>query len=218
MTWIATHLPFTGICGSLHSLQRRLAVSSTGTRQSFQASMDRLTNRHKSPRNTHRTTAGALQPTHELRREFRAGDHTSDMNGHRDLASGCFGCINFSRAVESTCHFDPEINIHRCSALGGMMIQEDVMPVGAKAWLTSQKLPNLIQGRAPCRANRTNRNSASDSGQFSCRHTFDRYDGGDVFNLVTLTDDLQRAFDLVTYTVLDLVVRRSEGESKRGQS
>jgi hypothetical protein len=73
----------------------------------------------------------------------------SDMNGHRHLASRRFGRINFSRGVESACHFDPEINIHRRIAVGGMMVQEDVVPVGAKARSATQKLPNLIQGRTP---------------------------------------------------------------------
>jgi hypothetical protein len=88
----------------------------------------------------------------------------SDMNGHRDLAGRRFGCINFSRGVESACHFDPKINIHRRIAVGGMMVQENVMPVGAKARAATQKLPNLIQGRTPRRPNRPNRDLPSDSG------------------------------------------------------
>ena len=89
---------------------------------------------------------------------------SSNMNGHRDLASGRFGGVNFSRGVEGVCYFDPEINIHRRIAVGGMMVQEDVMTIGAKAGLATQKLPNLIQGGTPRRSHGPNRDLPSDSG------------------------------------------------------
>jgi hypothetical protein len=100
----------------------------------------------------------------------------SDMNGHRHLAGGGFGRINFSGTVESACHFDPEIDIHWRIAVGGMMVQEDVVPVGAKARLATQKRPDLIQGWAPRQPNRPDRDAPSDSGQFSCWYPLDRYD------------------------------------------
>ncbi len=138
---------------------------------------------HKSPRSAHRKTSGALQPTHELPREFHAGDLPSDMNGHRDLARGCFGWINFPRAIESARHFGAEINIHRRIAVGGVTVQEDVVSVGAKARLATQKLPNLIQGRTPCRPNRPKCDLPSNGGQFPCWHTLNRYRGGHPFSL-----------------------------------
>ena len=105
------------------------------------------------------------------------------MNGHCDLASGCFGWKNFSRAIESACHFNPEINIHGRIAVGGVMIQEDVMSIGAKARLPTQKLPNLIQGRTPCRPNRPNCHLPSNSGKFSRWHTSNRYSDSHLFSL-----------------------------------
>src|SRR6516225_157269 len=76
----------------------------------------------------------------------RGVECNSDSVQDTPLAGRRFGCINFSRGVESACHFDPKINIYRRIAVGGMMVQENVMPVGAKARAATQKLPNLIQG------------------------------------------------------------------------
>jgi hypothetical protein len=89
---------------------------------------------------------------------------SSNMNGHRDLASGRFSSINCSGGVEGACYFDSKINIHSRIAVGGMMVQEDVMTIGVKARLATQKLPNLIQGGTPRRSHGPNRDLPSDSG------------------------------------------------------
>src|SRR3989441_5655442 len=77
----------------------------------------------------------------------------SDMSGHGDLACGRLCTDYLAFALKGPNNLNAEVNVHRCITMGGMMVEEAIMPVGSQAFMAAEELPDEIKRRLPDAAN-----------------------------------------------------------------
>jgi len=100
---------------------------------------------------------------------------TSDVQRGRSLARGRFRRVDLSRSIKTSRHFDAEIDVHRQIARGRVVVEEDIVSVGAKARLGPQEFPDLVQGCTPGRPDLSDRNLAANRSQFAGLDLLNRY-------------------------------------------
>src|SRR5262249_58767782 len=59
----------------------------------------------------------------------------------------------FAFALKGPDDLNAEFNFHRCTTIGGMMVEEAIIPVGSQAFIATQELPDEIKCRLPDAAN-----------------------------------------------------------------
>jgi hypothetical protein len=87
------------------------------------------------------------------------------MSGHGDLARGRLCTDYFAFALKGPNHLNAEVNIHRSITMGGMMIEEAIMPVGSQAFMAAKELPDEIKRRLPDAANVSTERAPSHRGE-----------------------------------------------------
>src|SRR5215813_1263338 len=75
------------------------------------------------------------------------------MSSHSDLARRRFCTDYLTFAFKGPNDLNAEFNVHRCTTIGGMMVEEAIMPVGSQAFIATQELPHEIKCRLPDAAN-----------------------------------------------------------------
>jgi hypothetical protein len=73
----------------------------------------------------------------------------TDMSGHGDFACGRLCTDYLAFAFKGPNDLNSEVNVHRCITMGGMMVEEAVMPVGSQAFMAAEELPDEIKRRLP---------------------------------------------------------------------
>jgi hypothetical protein len=75
------------------------------------------------------------------------------MSGHDDFACGRLCTDYFAFALKGPNDLNAEVNVHRRITMGGMMVEEAIMPVSSQAFMAAKELPNEIKRRLPDAAN-----------------------------------------------------------------
>ena len=77
----------------------------------------------------------------------------TDMCGYSDFTCRRL-CTNYlAFALKGPNYLNAEVNVHRCVRLGGMMVEEAIMPAGSQAFMVAEELPDEIKRRLPDAAN-----------------------------------------------------------------
>ena len=97
----------------------------------------------------------------------------TDVDSGHDVAGGCFDQAHFAGRRKGAGYFYSEINVHGRLGLVGMMVEKDVVSVGAKARILSQKIPNFIESGTPCGGDLSDRDPAANGRKFPSRDGFD---------------------------------------------
>jgi hypothetical protein len=87
------------------------------------------------------------------------------VDGDGGLARLRFGGVYLARSFKRARDLDTEVAQYRRARLCRVVVKKNVVAIGPKAGLGAKKLPDLIQGRPPRRANPARRDLASHGGQ-----------------------------------------------------
>jgi hypothetical protein len=77
----------------------------------------------------------------------------TDMSGHGNFACGRLCTDYLALALKGPDDLNAEVNVHRCTTMARMMIEEAIMAVGSQAFMTAEELPDEIKRRFPDAAN-----------------------------------------------------------------
>src|SRR5215475_1046455 len=72
-----------------------------------------------------------------------------DVCGRRHFAGRRLHGLDLARGRELAHHLDTEVDVHGIATAFGMVIEENVVPVGPEAWLRAQEGPDLIERWPP---------------------------------------------------------------------
>jgi len=89
------------------------------------------------------------------------------VDGDGNLAPLRFGRVHLARSFKCARDLDTEVAPYRPARLCGVVVEKDVVAIGPQAWLATNELPGLIQGRPPRRPNRARRDLAPHRGQLA---------------------------------------------------
>ena len=65
------------------------------------------------------------------------------------IPAGVLGEDDLALGLEGPADLDAEVDVHRRSGPGRVVIDEDVVAVGSKAIVDAQEGPHLVEGRPP---------------------------------------------------------------------
>jgi hypothetical protein len=85
----------------------------------------------------------------------------TDVSGHGDFACGRLCTHYLAFALKGSSDLNAEVNVHRYITMGGMMVEEAIMPVGSQAFMAAEELPDEIKRRLPDTANVSTERSPS---------------------------------------------------------
>src|SRR5262252_1966380 len=89
----------------------------------------------------------------------------TDMSGHNGFACGRLCTDDLAFALKGPHDLNAEVNVHRCITMGGMMVEEAIMPVGSQAFMAAEELPDEIKRRLPDAANVSTERSPPHRGE-----------------------------------------------------
>src|SRR5215831_968430 len=84
---------------------------------------------------------------------------TADVCDHGHFTRRCLSADYFAFTIEGTNDLHTEVNLHRGSTYGRMLIEEAIMPVCTQPGMTSEKFPDKIESRLPRVANLSNQHA-----------------------------------------------------------
>src|SRR5262245_24144562 len=89
----------------------------------------------------------------------------ANVHRHGDFAARCFDRTHVAFALEAAHDLYAEVDVHRDISAGRVMIEEDVMSVGAQAGARAEERPDLVERRPPRRADGADRHAPADGCQ-----------------------------------------------------
>jgi hypothetical protein len=78
---------------------------------------------------------------------------TTNMRGHGNFACGRLSTDYLAFTLKRPDDLNPEVNVHGCASMGGMVVDEAIMAVASQVLMAADKLPNEIKRRLPDAAN-----------------------------------------------------------------
>jgi hypothetical protein len=96
----------------------------------------------------------------------------TDMSGHGDFACGCLCTDYFAFALKGPNDLNAEVNFYRCITMGGMMVEEAIMPVDSQALMATEELPDEIKRWLPDAANVSTERAPPHRGERLCADGF----------------------------------------------
>src|SRR5262249_38251734 len=78
-----------------------------------------------------------------------------------------FGRVDLARGFKGARHFDAEVDFHGRAGTRRMVVEEDVVSVGAQSRLASHEVPDQIQCRTPGLAGLAERHPPARGGEFA---------------------------------------------------
>jgi hypothetical protein len=96
----------------------------------------------------------------------------TDMSGHGDFTCGRLCTDYLAFALKRQNDLNAEVNVHRCIAMGGMMVEEAIVAVGSQAFMSPEELPDEIKGRLPDAANVSTERAPPHRGERPCADGF----------------------------------------------
>lgn len=111
----------------------------------------------------------------------------TDVQSGRDLSRGSLGREHFARPLKRTGNLNAEIHIHGRLHVFRMVIEEDIVAVGAESGVLLQERPNLVESGAPGTGNLVDTNRPMDRREYSRGNNLDGNAGGhDALSLLPL--------------------------------
>ena len=96
----------------------------------------------------------------------------TDVSGHGHFAWGRLCTDYLAFALKGPNDLNAEVNIHRGIRMGRMMVEEAIMPVGSKAFMAPEELPDEVKRRLPDAANVSTERAPPHRGKRLCAEGF----------------------------------------------
>jgi len=97
----------------------------------------------------------------------------AEVEGGGDFSGGRLGGEDFAVRLEGADDFDAEVDVHGQVAGCGVVVEEDVVSVGAEAGVAAEEVPDLIEGGLPGVADFGDADVAADGGESAGGGGFD---------------------------------------------